>query len=219
MLASGADDGGLRVWDLRAFKEGGFVSQFNTHRCGGARFQVWGVGFRVHYITPKALLTFVSQFNTHRYGMRQRWQRWLKLRLMDRTVQACGNACNHVLDAACLGLEQRRPHLHSTEHHAHAFAIHHLHDTPLPVQLLAVKLTACLLRCPLPTAACCVGVCRSHITSVEWSPYESSMLATTGGDNQVCAHGCSQPVSCSAVACSGCLLRLDSAYEVLWRTL
>jgi ribosome assembly protein RRB1 len=34
MLASGADDGGLRVWDLRAFKEGGFVSQFNTHRWG-----------------------------------------------------------------------------------------------------------------------------------------------------------------------------------------
>jgi WD40 repeat protein len=34
MLASGADDGGLRVWDLRAFKEGGFVSQLNTHRCG-----------------------------------------------------------------------------------------------------------------------------------------------------------------------------------------
>ncbi|KAF6264703.1 WD40-repeat-containing domain protein [Scenedesmus sp. NREL 46B-D3] len=32
MLASGADDGGLRVWDLRAFREGGFVSQFNFHR-------------------------------------------------------------------------------------------------------------------------------------------------------------------------------------------
>eukprot|EP00879_Flechtneria_rotunda_P014031 GHRR01014658.1.p1 GENE.GHRR01014658.1~~GHRR01014658.1.p1 ORF type:complete len:366 (+),score=106.34 GHRR01014658.1:218-1315(+) len=32
MLASGADDGGLRVWDLRSFKEGGFVSQFNFHK-------------------------------------------------------------------------------------------------------------------------------------------------------------------------------------------
>lgn len=45
MLASGADDGGLRVWDLRSFREGGFVSQFNFHRwvvlCG------WGVGARV----------------------------------------------------------------------------------------------------------------------------------------------------------------------------
>jgi ribosome assembly protein RRB1 len=39
MLASGADDGGLRVWDLRAFKEEGFVSQFNTHRC--AARQPW----------------------------------------------------------------------------------------------------------------------------------------------------------------------------------
>ncbi|KAF8065712.1 grwd1 [Scenedesmus sp. PABB004] len=32
MLASGADDGGLRVWDLRSFKAGGHVSQFNFHR-------------------------------------------------------------------------------------------------------------------------------------------------------------------------------------------
>lgn len=32
MLASGADDGGLRVWDLRAFKEGGFVTHFNFHK-------------------------------------------------------------------------------------------------------------------------------------------------------------------------------------------
>eukprot|EP00878_Enallax_costatus_P033373 GHUV01036797.1.p1 GENE.GHUV01036797.1~~GHUV01036797.1.p1 ORF type:complete len:463 (+),score=125.34 GHUV01036797.1:104-1492(+) len=32
MLASGADDGGMRVWDLRNFKEGGFISQFNFHR-------------------------------------------------------------------------------------------------------------------------------------------------------------------------------------------
>jgi hypothetical protein len=32
MLASGADDGGLRVWDLRSFKDGAFVSQFNFHR-------------------------------------------------------------------------------------------------------------------------------------------------------------------------------------------
>lgn len=32
MLASGADDGGLRVWDLRTFKEGAFVSQFNYHK-------------------------------------------------------------------------------------------------------------------------------------------------------------------------------------------
>lgn len=32
MLASGDDAGALRVWDLRAFKEGGFVSQFNFHK-------------------------------------------------------------------------------------------------------------------------------------------------------------------------------------------
>lgn len=38
---------------------------------------------------------------------------------------------------------------------------------------------------------------RSSITSVEWSPYESSMLATSGADNQVilegenmCVHAC-----------------------------
>jgi WD40 repeat protein len=30
--ASGDDSGCLRVWDLRTFKEGGFVSQFNFHK-------------------------------------------------------------------------------------------------------------------------------------------------------------------------------------------
>jgi hypothetical protein len=89
--------------------------------------------------------------------------------------------------------------LHSTEDHALASFFHYLH-APVPVQLLAVLLTACLLCCLLLTAACCVGVCRSHITSVEWSPYESSMLATTGGDNQVRAHGCCMPISCTQPA-------------------
>ena len=27
---------------------------------------------------------------------------------------------------------------------------------------------------------------KESVTSVEWSPYESSMLATSGADNQVC---------------------------------
>lgn len=36
MLASGDDAGALRVWDLRAFKADGHVSQFNTHRCAAA---------------------------------------------------------------------------------------------------------------------------------------------------------------------------------------
>jgi hypothetical protein len=62
---------------------------------------------------------------------------------------------------------------------------------------------SCLLVCS--PAACCtasapclhaVAVCRSHITSVEWSPYESSMLATTGGDNQVRTAAASQPQWC-----------------------
>lgn len=32
MLASGDDGGALRVWDLRAFKAGGAVSTFTTHK-------------------------------------------------------------------------------------------------------------------------------------------------------------------------------------------
>jgi hypothetical protein len=32
MVASGDDGGLMRVWDLRAFKEGGYVSQFNFHK-------------------------------------------------------------------------------------------------------------------------------------------------------------------------------------------
>ncbi len=32
MLASGAEDGTLRVWDLRNFKDGSFVANFAYHR-------------------------------------------------------------------------------------------------------------------------------------------------------------------------------------------
>lgn len=32
MLASGADDGSLRAWDLRSFTDGGYVANFTYHR-------------------------------------------------------------------------------------------------------------------------------------------------------------------------------------------
>lgn len=35
MLASGGDDGTLRVWDLRSFAAGQHVAKFAHHRCGG----------------------------------------------------------------------------------------------------------------------------------------------------------------------------------------
>lgn len=32
MMASGADDGSLRAWDLRSFTDGGYVANFSYHR-------------------------------------------------------------------------------------------------------------------------------------------------------------------------------------------
>jgi ribosome assembly protein RRB1 len=37
MLASGGDDGALRVWDLRAFSEGSAVANFTYHRWAASR--------------------------------------------------------------------------------------------------------------------------------------------------------------------------------------
>lgn len=41
MLASGADDGTLRVWDLRAFAAGAPVANFAYHRCAAVPGVVW----------------------------------------------------------------------------------------------------------------------------------------------------------------------------------
>lgn len=35
MMASGADDGSLRAWDLRSFTDGGYVANFTYHRYAG----------------------------------------------------------------------------------------------------------------------------------------------------------------------------------------
>lgn len=32
MLASGADDGNMKIWDLRNFKEGSHIAQFSFHK-------------------------------------------------------------------------------------------------------------------------------------------------------------------------------------------
>ena len=34
MMASGGDDGTLRVWDLRSFAAGAHVASFAYHKCG-----------------------------------------------------------------------------------------------------------------------------------------------------------------------------------------
>lgn len=37
MMASGGDDGTLRVWDLRSFAAGAHVASFAYHKCGPAQ--------------------------------------------------------------------------------------------------------------------------------------------------------------------------------------
>ena len=48
MLASGGDDGALRVWDLRTFAAGAPVANFAYHRWAGRGWRQggWGAGAR-----------------------------------------------------------------------------------------------------------------------------------------------------------------------------